>query len=155
MQMVLMPYDLFSCKKETTIRIKNLTIKIFLTQSKTADSVRWSSSITSNLIVPPHPSPCCLCLCWASTAYLSPFWRSGPALPSLNLTPFPSDPREILHWWARCWPAATAIKPTMSREARQSTLNTTLHVSFWTNPVRPLEDYFSKYEYITWRGKAT
>jgi hypothetical protein len=91
MQMVLMIYDLFSWKKETIIRIK--------TQQSSLQNLAWSedcslcshrsSSITFNLIVSPHPSPCCPCLCWASTAYLSPFWQPWPALTPLpNTDPF-------------------------------------------------------------------
>jgi hypothetical protein len=42
-----------------------------------------------------HPSPCCLCLCWALTAYLSLFLLEGWARPRPPpLISFPSDPRQ-------------------------------------------------------------
>ncbi len=54
----------------------------------------WSSFITSDLIGPSCPSPCCPCLCWALTTYLSPFWRTGPAPTALpRAEPIPLRPQ--------------------------------------------------------------
>jgi hypothetical protein len=64
--------------------------------------LRQSSSITSDLVGPPRPSPCCPCPCWASTAYLSPF-LGGWARPCSRPPRWPHFPQisgnsPLPHW---------------------------------------------------------
>jgi hypothetical protein len=73
-------------KERTIIRMKTYWPRLQnLTRSEdwSLCSLR-SSFITSDWVGPPHPSPCCLCLCWALTAYLSVFlegWAHPCPLP--------------------------------------------------------------------------
>ncbi len=73
-------------KERTIIRIKTQLSRLQNLACSEDCSLcsRRSSFITSDPIVPPRPSPCCPCLCWASTAYLSPFlaaWACSQSSP--------------------------------------------------------------------------
>ncbi len=85
MQMVFLTPFIF-LKERTIIRIKNLvtTLKIFLTWSEDCSlCLRQSSYITTGLVGPPHPSPCCPCLCWARLLIILPFGRARPTIAPL------------------------------------------------------------------------
>jgi hypothetical protein len=98
MQMVLTPYDLFSWKKETIIRIKNSAIMLQnLTWSEGCSlCLRRSSSITSDLIVPPHPSMLSLTLLDCLSFPLS--GGLGSPLPPFQADPISLRPRATTHF---------------------------------------------------------
>ncbi len=119
---------IYSSERKSNNQNQNLNAHIYKIWTWSDDCSlcsRHSSFIMSDLVGPPRPSPCCLCLCWALTVYLSPFLGAGS-----SLTPCPhADPISLRPQATACFHVGHSkyVEADWDSPSTESTLSESPH----------------------------